>query len=146
VPDDYPMNASVCGIDDSGRKFIRVKGVRWFTNIPTKNIKQTLHLKYRYKDLNYMKFENYNAIEVKKTTEIPYDYKGIMAVPITFLDKYCPDQFEILMLANGNARRNVDNKTLKVVGYIPHPEDKGGVGVIKGKRSYVRVLIRKKQK
>lgn len=144
VPDDYPMNASVCGIDGTGRSFIRVKGVRWFTNLPTKSKVKRLDLKRKYIDLNYEKFENYNAIEVSKTADIPIDYKGIMAVPITFLDKYCPEQFEILMLANGNARRSVSRKTLSLVGYSPHPEDKGGVGVLNGKRSYVRVLIRRK--
>ena len=68
-----------------------------------------------------------------------------MGVPITFLDRYDPDQFEILMLANGNVRANSNAETLKLVGYRRHENDKGGVGVINGKRSYARVLIRNKK-
>lgn len=72
------------------------------------------------------------------------NYKGLMGVPITFLDKYSPDQFEIVMLANGNARTNVPAKTLKAVKYRRHPEDRGGVGIIGGRRIYARILIREK--
>ena len=92
--------------------------------------------------LNY--YENYNAIEVGRTKNIPIDYDGIMGVPITFLDKYSPDQFEIIMLANGNARSNVASETLSEVKYRRHPEDKGGVGIINGRRAYARIMIRRK--
>ena len=92
----------------------------------------------------YPRYENYDAIEIGRTQNIPADYDGIMGVPITFLDRYCPDQFEIIMLANGNARTNVDSKTLAAVGYRQHPSDKGGVGIINGKRVYARILIRRK--
>ena len=92
----------------------------------------------------YPRYENYDAIDVGRTQNIPANYDGIMGVPITFLDKYSPDQFEIIMLANGNARTNVSSTTLAEVGYRPHTEDRGGVGIINGRRVYARILIRRK--
>lgn len=143
VPDSYPLHAANCGIDDSGRRFIRVKGVRWFTNLDTQRRHATIDLTCRYNPRHYPKYENYNAIEVGRTQNIPADYDGIMGVPITFLDKYNPDQFDIVMLANGNARTNVSTTTLKEAGYRPHAEDRGGVGIIEGRRVYARILIRR---
>lgn len=144
VPDSYPLNAASCGIDEKGRRFIRVKGVRWFTNLDTNRRHESLVLTRRYTPNEYPRYENYDAIDVGRTQNIPADYDGIMGVPITFLDKYNPDQFDIIMLANGNARTNVSFKTLKEVGYRPHPEDRGGVGIINGRRVYARILIRRK--
>ena len=96
VPDDYELNAAGCGIDESGRKFIRVKGVRWFTNLDYKERHEDIILYKRYSPDEYPKFDNYDAINVDKTEEIPCDYEGVMGVPVTFLDKYNPDQFDIL--------------------------------------------------
>jgi len=143
VPDSYPLNASGCGIDDNGRRFIRVKGVRWFTNLKTTRSHIALELTRRYNKEEYPSYENYDAIEVGRTQNIPLDYEGFMGVPITFLDKYNPKQFEIIMLANGNARTNVSSKTLSEVNYQLHPKDKGGVGIIDGRRVYARILIRR---
>lgn len=67
-----------------------------------------------------------------------------MGVPITFLDKYNPDQFNIIMLANGNARSNVPSDILSKVKYLQHSEDRGGVGIIDGQRVYARILIQRK--
>lgn len=144
VPDSYPLNAAGCGIDERGRRFIRVKGVRWFTNLDTCRRHEFLELTRRYSQDEHPHYENYNAIDVGRTQDIPLDYDGVMGVPITFLDKYNPDQFEIVMLANGNARSNVAFETLAEVGYRPHPEDRGGVGIINGRRVYARILIRRK--
>ncbi len=144
VPDGYPLNATSCGIDERGRRFIRVKGVRWFTNLETSRRHEPIALTCSYSPDEYPQYENYNAINVGRTQNIPFDYDGVMGVPITFLDKYSPDQFEIVMLANGNARTNVSSDTLSEVRYRPHPEDKGGVGIINGQRVYVRILIRRK--
>lgn len=144
VPDGYPLNAASCGIDDKGRRFIRVKGVRWFTNLETSKRHEPIALTCSYTPDEYPQYENYNAINVGRTQNIPFDYDGIMGVPITFLDKYSPDQFEIVMLANGNARTNVSSNALTEVGYRQHPEDRGGVGIINGQRVYVRIMIRRK--
>ena len=112
VPDDYPLNASGCGIDERGRKYIRVKGVRWFTNIDhgirhrkllldtmAHNLKFNKKLKKKfekdYGKIEYPHYDNYDAIEVPFTDAIPSDYDGVMGVPITFLDKYNPEQCQL---------------------------------------------------
>ena len=97
VPDDYPLDAAGCGVDgETGRKYIRVKGVRWFTNLDIKQRHEEMILVRRYTPDEYPKYVNYDAIEVAKTSDIPCDYAGAMGVPITFMDKYNPDQFEIV--------------------------------------------------
>ena len=110
VPESYPLTAASFRIDDSGKKYIRVKGVRWFTNFEHGRRHQPLQLmtmedniKFsKHKEvqgIGYQKYDNYDAIEVPFTDAIPSDYEGIMGVPISFLDKYCPEQFEIVGLA-----------------------------------------------
>jgi hypothetical protein len=107
VPSTYPLNAAGTRIDDDGNRFIRVKGVRWFTCLDHGRRHQPLSLmtmsdnkKFsKHKEVNglgYKKYDNYDAIEVPFTDAIPSDYAGVMGVPITFLDKYSPEQFEIL--------------------------------------------------
>lgn len=96
VPDDYPLNAAGFRVDDEGRKFIRVKGVRWFTNLDYQERHEDLVLYKQYTPEEYPKYDNYDAINVNKTAEIPADYDGVMGVPITFLDKFNPDQFDIV--------------------------------------------------
>lgn len=108
VPDHYPLNAASCRIDENGNKYIRVKGVRWWTNIDhgrrhqqlplmtmADNLKFSKHKEIKGKSA-YDRYANYDAIEVPFTDAIPSDYDGAMGVPITFLDKYNPEQFEIL--------------------------------------------------
>ena len=99
VPEDYPLAASACGIDENGQRFIRVKGVRWFTNLDYKKRHEEFVSVRKYNPDDYPKYENYDAIEVSKTADIPEYYDGLMGVPDTFLDKYNPEQFEIV----GNA-------------------------------------------
>lgn len=107
VPKDYPLDAAGWRVDDFGNHFIRVKGVRWFTNLEhgrrhqplqlmtmAQNIKHSKHKEVR--GVGYRKYDNYDAVEVSFTDAIPGDYDGVMGVPISFLDKYCPEQFEIL--------------------------------------------------
>ncbi|MBR5470348.1 MAG: adenine-specific methyltransferase EcoRI family protein [Paludibacteraceae bacterium] len=95
VPEGYPLNAAGCRVDEHGRKFIRVKGVRWFTNLDYKERHEDLILYKSYNPEEYPKYDNYDAINIDKTADIPCDYDGAMGVPITFLDKYNPEQFEI---------------------------------------------------
>lgn len=101
VPNDYELNAASCGIDETGKKFIRVKGVRWFTNLDYKERHEDLILYKHYSSNDYPHYINYDAIEVSKTELIPMDYDGVMGVPITFMDKYNPSQFEIIGIGNG---------------------------------------------
>ena len=96
VPDDYPLNAAGCGIDADGRRYIRVKGVRWYTNLDIKQRHETLILAKRFNPELYPVYETFNAIDVASVSDIPCDYDGIMGVPKNFIDVYNPDQFEIL--------------------------------------------------
>ena len=132
---------------------IRVPGVVWFTNLEHGRRHQPLqlmtmedNLKFNKQIDSYPKYDNYDAIEVSYTNAIPGDYDGIMGVPITFLDKYCPEQFEIIWQASGNTRACAPQSILKEVSYTIHPEDRGGCGVINNERVYSRILIRRKQK
>lgn len=153
VPDDYPLNASGAGIDEEGRKYIRVKGVRWFTNLdhgrrhePLSLMSMADNIKFsKHKDVKsheYLQYDNYDALDVPYTDAIPNDYEGIMGVPITFLDKYNPDQFIIKGLAAGNSRKT---KLYGDVKYTPNKLDRGGCGVVNGKRKYARILIKRKK-
>lgn len=96
VPDNYPLSASGVRIDENGVKYIRVKGVRWFTNIDYNDRHKYIPLTESYNPESYPKYVNFDAINVPKTALIPNDYEGAMGVPVSFLDKYSPDQFEII--------------------------------------------------
>ena len=100
---------------------------RWWTNIPhnRRNIELDLYKKYSADE--YPKYDNYDAIEVSRTENIPTDYEGVMGVPITFLDKYCPTQFEILGIANN----------VRWIGDFPC------LTIIKGEKVYNRILIKR---
>ena len=111
VPAHYPLNAAGSRVDENGVKYIRVKGVRWYTNLDHGRRHQQLplmtmayNLKFsKHKEIKgkaaYDRYDNYDAIEVPFTDAIPGDYDGMMGVPITFLDKYNPEQFRILGLS-----------------------------------------------
>lgn len=136
VPDDYPLNAAGCGVDEDGRRFIRVKGVRWYTNLDLRQRHEELILVKRYDPNTYPKYDNYDAINVNKTADIPCDYDGVMGVPITFLDKYSPDQFEII----GTISAPSDPDTLNLgidyseyIGYKQSGERNGRTGSTFGK-------------
>jgi len=96
VPETYPLNAAGTRVDEEGRKYIRVKGVRWFTNLDYVERHEDIDLYKKYTAEEYPQYVNYDAIEVSKTADIPYDYYGKMGVPITFLDKFNPEQFDII--------------------------------------------------
>lgn len=111
----------------NGETTTDVQGLcRWFTNIPNRKRNTELDLYKTYKEDKYPKYDEYNAIDVKYVVDIPVGYDGIMGVPITFIDKYCPSQFEILGLD-----RYVDDN--------PHY---GRRFTINGKQTYARILIR----
>ena len=148
VPENYPLNASGCGVDKDGRRFIRVKGVRWFTNLDHKKRHEEIDLVRYYTAEEYPTYENYKAIEVSKTADIPLDYSGTMGVPITFLDKYNPDQFEIIGQTQGDSG--------KELGLAPYPRElkklnpslrDGQLYYMKNgypEKPYARILIRNK--
>ena len=97
APDTYEVKENAAGYKvENGRKMFFVNGVVWFTNINNQKRNTPLDLYKRYTIEDFPKYDNYNAIEVSKVAEIPMDYDGVMGVPISFLHKYCPTQFEII--------------------------------------------------
>ncbi len=103
VPNDYEIRSKSLRIDEMGRKFIRVPSIRWFTNLDYIERHEDLILYKKYNEEEYPKYENFDAINVDVTKDIPVDYAGAMGVPITFIDKYNPDQFEIIGLGISNS-------------------------------------------
>lgn len=137
VPDEYPLEAAGCGIDENGRRYIKVKGVRWFTNMKSELNKPFLELTQKYNPDIYPQYDNYNAIEVSKTKDIPMDYDGVMGVPITFLDKHCPEQFEILGITSSfDKNEKIENLRTD----LKHRNR----SMINGKELYARILIKRK--
>lgn len=151
VPDDYEIRTTNSGVDPDGRKWVRVPGVRWFTNVDHSgrherlmldtmannlrfNKKLRRKLESSYGSIEYPRYDNYDAIEVPFTECIPSDYDGIMGVPITFLDKYNPEQFEVVGMAAGNIRG---------LAGLPSKTGKDGP-YVNGKLRYGRILIRPK--
>ena len=119
VPDSYEKYAKIV----DGRKMVRVSTSCWFTSLPVKKHQDFLICYKTYNEQDYPKYDNYDAINVSTYTDIPMDYDGAMGVPVTFLDKYNPDQFEIIKFRKGD-----DEKDLCINGKCP----------------YFRVLIKRK--
>ena len=115
--------------------FIRVSGVMWFTNLDIKKRHEELELYKKYNPEEYPRYDNYNAINVDKTADIPEDYYEEMGVPITFLDKYNPDQFEII---DGIGRYSIlDNENTKKAGKY--------LSMIDGKAKFFRIVIKRRK-
>lgn len=123
VPADSEPRTTRYWVDEGGQKWRSLGNICWFTNLDHTKRHEELDLVCRYNPDDYPKYDNYDAIEVSKVVDIPCDYDGAMGVPITFLDKYNPEQFEIVKFRKGN-----DEKDLS----------------IKGKCPYFRILIRNK--
>jgi hypothetical protein len=129
VPEDYEYKQTYkFDRERNGRKVMRVPAVCWFTNLEHSKRHEKLTLVERYDRNEYPKYDNYDAIEVSHTVRIPKDYSGVMGVPITFLDKYCPEQFEIVGEANNGSDNEYD---------LFKP-------LLNGKFTYSRILIRAK--
>ncbi len=146
VPKSYDLRAAGFRIDEKGNRFLRIKGVRWFTNLehgrrhqPLKLMTMADNIKFsknkKIKERGYPKYDYYDAIEVSYTNAIPSDYKGVMGVPITFMDKYNPEQFHII---NGIGRYACIEDT------YTNPVGTYGTN-IKGKPTYFRILIQWKK-
>ncbi len=130
-------------VGEDGKRFLRVDGIRWFTSLEHNRRHEALQLmseedNIRYgrtgvKGVGYQKYDNYDAIEVPYTESIPSDYEGVMGVPISFLSKYNPDQFELLGLSgNGSMPEELKVRT----------SEKHDRPYLQGKRMYVRLFIR----
>jgi hypothetical protein len=144
---------------DKKEGMIRVSGVVWFTNLDISKRHEDLILYKQYHPEEYLNYDNYNAINVDKTKEIPMDYKGVMGVPITFMNKYNPEQFEILGTSDNGL---VDNEFKKTLGltqkFVDDYYKSGGTGAYKkgnptagyykngvATMAYKRILIRNKK-
>lgn len=99
VPDYYEPRATRFWVDEDGQKWRSLGNACWFTNLDLSRRHEDLILYRTYDPAVYPTYDNYDAIEVSRLTEIPADYDGVMGVPLTFLDKHNPDQFEILGLS-----------------------------------------------
>lgn len=119
---------------------------RWFTNLTSDYERKPLVLTKRYTPDEYHKYDNYDAIEVPKVKDIPVDYDGVMGVPITFLDKYCNSQFEIVGIGCGNSWNNY-REELEALGFDPEQKYGGGLGapILNGKAVYARLIIKLKR-
>ena len=137
VPDNYPLQAYEFRTDENGYRYINVKGVRWFTNIDYKERHDPLILYRNYTPEEYPKYDNYDAIEVGKTADIPCDYYDEIGVPISFIDKYSPDQFEIIG-ATESEGKGFSNGLWDSESKVAQP-------LLNGKKLYKRIFIRRKQ-
>lgn len=126
VPEHYQLYGTEVKINEEGQRIIATNGCLWLTNLELNQRHEDITLKMEYtgNEDKYPKYDNCDGINVNRTQDIPKDYAGLMGVPITFLHKYNPDQFEIVKFRKGD-----DNKDLK----------------INGKSPYFRILIRNKR-
>lgn len=131
VKDDYDIATESRKKVVNGKKYFSMGSVVWFTNLNTKKRHQDLPLTKRYNADAYPTYDNYDAIEVARFADIPMDYKGVMGVPITFLDKYNPEQFEIV-----GSNRGIGQDPAGVYG-------RGSF--LKGKETFKRLFIRNKR-
>ena len=147
VPNHYPLTAATNRIDENGNKFVRVKGVRWFTNLDYPQRHEDLILYKRYSPEEYPAYDNYDAINVDKTAEIPMDWDGAMGVPITFLDKHNSDQFEVMGITDRGNLYSLKTKQYTLADASNYNDLNGEGGVLKVggnyKRTYRRLLIKR---
>lgn len=134
IPDDVEMKHK---LNIYGKRIAEGARSRWFTNLDISKRHEPLDLYKEYTPEEYPKYDNYDVIEVSKVADIPMDYDGVMGVPITFMDKYCSEQFEIIGMAEDNGR-GFSGDASKWDGINPHC-------IINGKAQYKRIFIRRKK-
>ncbi|WP_333852810.1 adenine-specific methyltransferase EcoRI family protein [Epilithonimonas sp.] len=117
VPEHYELYGSEARIDDLGNRIVSPNNCLWLTNLDISKRHEDIVLTKTYfgNEIDYPKYDNYDAINVNKTQNIPKDYRGFMGVPITFLHKFNPDQFELVKFRKGN-----DDKDLSINGKCPY--------------------------
>lgn len=138
VPEHYPLSGTEARIDGNGNRIISSNNTCWFTNLDNKKRHDDLVLYRNYDPAIYPEYDNFFAIEVSQVNNAPIDYDGIMGVPITFLNKYNPDQFEIIG-ADYEAKDGLLPEIIK-------PQWGGKIDrcYLNGKRMYARLFIRRK--
>lgn len=151
VPDTYAKGT--IRIDAGGQKYARLGNIAWYTNMDIPKRHENIILYRTYTESGYPKYDNYDAINVDKVADIPCDYDGVMGVPISFIDKYNPDQFELVSF-----RKKADSKELtftgesknsticshpcqtKIDGLMNNPKDTK----VNGKSKYARIAIQRR--
>mgnify|MGYP000160052712 CR=1 FL=1 len=142
VPDGADVSQYAKGVYDAETNTVKFRNCTWFTNIDHAKRHETIDTTYSYAKKDklypdlYPKYTSYDVIEVSKLAEIPMDYDGVMGVPITFMDKFNPDQFEIIGMAEDNGK-GLSGKDAKWDGTTPHC-------IVNGKAQYKRIFIRRK--
>jgi hypothetical protein len=130
VPDNYEQNNTY--IDTDGKKYAKMGNTGWYTNLDINKRHEELTLYKKYSPKEFPHYDNYDAINVDKVSDIPLDYDRAMGVPITFLDKYNPKQFELLGIMNTGE----ENKGIRYEGTLH------GRPIINGVEKYLRILIK----
>lgn len=169
VPDSYEIKKTDFKIDECGQKWRRMGNICWFTNLDIEKRHENMPLFRTYSPDKYPKYDNYDAINVDRTVDIPCDYYGVMGVPITFLSQYNPEQFEIVAFRKGNDGKDLvysftDNSqsvhverererdgaarcsrtSVYSFAEYRHPAANGERAYVRGQRKYARLLIRHK--
>jgi Adenine-specific methyltransferase EcoRI len=142
VPTDYDIPTESRIKIENGMKYISMGSIMWLTNLDTTKRHQGLTLYKRYTPEQYPKYDNYDAIEVSKYADIPMDYKGAMGLPITFVDKYNPDQFEIIGLF-ADKREESDALIQGKPTYLDEQHKKYVGAIVNGKATYARIIIKR---
>ena len=138
VPDYYEPRETRFWIDETGQKWRSLGNACWFTNLDLPKRHEELVLYKKYSEDEYPHYDNYDAIEVGKTELIPENFDGVMGVPITFLNKYNPEQFEILGMESSAGYDS------EIVG-IPRLKEGDARPAINGKTTYARIFIRRRK-
>ena len=125
-------------IGENGQKWRRMGNICWFTNLDMEKRHEDMTLFRAYSPNAYPTYDNYNAIEVGRTADIPCDYYDVMGVPLTFMDKYNPEQFDIV------GQTHSGDTSPEVESLRTHERYRHG-GRINGKEKFARILIRRKQ-
>jgi len=139
VQDHYDIATESRKKIENGKKYFSMGSVGWFTNLDISKRHKDLILFRKYNPSEYPKYDNYDAINVDKVADIPVDYKGVMGVPVTFLDKYNPDQFEIIGMS---ASAGYDKE---IVGLDKNSKYRDARPLINGNNTYARVFIKKQK-
>ena len=163
VPDSYEIKKTDFKIDEHGQKWRRMGNICWFTNVDIEKRHENMPLFRNYSPELYPKYDNYDAINVDRTVDIPCDYYGVMGVPITFLSQYNPDQFEIVAFRKGTDGKdlvysfpdcshsvNGENGTADGAAVLPYPRQTQADNshddvirpVLNGRKLYRRITIR----
>lgn len=133
IPDDYETRSANVRTDSVGKRYLQVEGIRWFTTLSVNISRQSVVVK-SFSPFVYQKYDNYNAYEVSLVKDIP-DYEGELGVPISYLNVYNPQQFELVGISDNLAGPVIENGKVK---------EKPGRFYLKGKRLYQRIVIKKR--